>query len=108
MAANTPENKIKKKVKGLLAEYNLLYSNWPVPTGFGTPMLDLVGCYYGMFFAVETKAPSKKPTPRQRLCIEQMLEAGAAVFVIDGDEGVQELKAWLDGIYERNTGQSRA
>lgn len=82
----------------------MLYSNWPVPAGFGTPTLDCFGCYYGMFFAVETKAPGKKPTPRQNLVIEQMREAGGAVFVIDGDEGVTRLKDWLDAIRIQNSG----
>lgn len=104
MAANTPENKVKKQIKGLLAEYDMLYSNWPVPTGFGTPTLDMIGCYYGRFFAIEAKAPGKKPTPRQRLCIEQMREAGAEVFVIDGANGeIDRLREWLDATARENS-----
>jgi hypothetical protein len=103
VAASTPENKVKKKVKGLLAEYTMLYSNWPVPAGYGTPTLDCIGCHYGLFFAVETKAPGKKPTPRQAEIIRQMVEAGAAVFVVDGDASMEPLKDWLDAVSARNS-----
>ena len=66
----------------------------PVPSGFGESTLDYMGCYKGYYFAIETKAPSKRPTPRQQTVITQMQQAGAAVFVIDGD--LTELKQWLD------------
>lgn len=98
--ASTPEGKIKAKVKNLLSTHSKhgIYWNMPVPTGYGTPMLDFVGCYYGRFFAVETKVPGAKPTPRQSLTIEQMREAGGAVFVVRDDESLEELEMWLDGI----------
>ena len=104
MAANTPENKVKAKIKACIKRFPGVYSNWPVPAGYGTPTLDCFGCYYGMFFAVEAKAPGKKPTPRQDLTINQMAEAGAAVFVIDGDEGVAKLEQWLDAVRIWNSG----
>lgn len=95
MAAQTPEGRVKKKIDGLLSSYSEhgTYWNKPVPAGYGTPMLDYVGCHYGLFFAIEAKKPGGKPTPRQNLCIEQMREAGAVVFVIDGD--TDELEKWL-------------
>ena len=102
--ALTPEGKVKAKVKACLECFPGVYSWWPVPAGYGTPSLDLIGCYHGHFFAVETKAPGKKPTPRQRLTIEQMTGAGGAVFVIDGDDGVKLLENWLNAI-ERNPGE---
>ena len=91
----TPEGRVKAKVKKLLKGYNL-YSNWPVPCGYGTPMLDCVGCFLGLFFSIETKAPGGKPTPRQQQTIEEQRRAGAKVFVIDGD--TTELEEWLDNV----------
>lgn len=104
--AQTPEGKVKALVKKTLDKripvgYTSMYTNWPVPAGYGTPMLDLVGCYNGLFFAVETKAPGKKPTPRQEFCIEEMRLAGAAVFVIDGPDGIKQMEKWLDSVDER-------
>jgi hypothetical protein len=102
--ASTPEGRVKNLVKCLLSEYNdAMYFNMPVPTGYGVPMLDFVGCYHGQFFAVETKAPGKKPTRRQNLTIAQMSEAGGAVFVIDGEDSLVELGDWLERT-KRNSG----
>ena len=91
----TPEGRVKAKVKKLLKGYPL-YSNWPVPCGYGTPMLDCVGCFLGLFFSIETKAPGGKPTPRQQQTIEEQRRAGAKVFIIDGD--TTELEEWLDNV----------
>lgn len=91
--AQTPEGKVKAKVSGLLKATPGLYYDMPVPGGFGASTLDYVGCYLGRFFAVETKAPGKKPTPRQNQIIARMQAAGAAVFVIDGD--LTDLENWL-------------
>ena len=111
--AATPEGKVKDKVKRLLKKYGC-YQFWPVQTGYGAPTLDCLGCHNGFFFGIETKAPGKRPTPRQRLTMEDMREAQAAVFVIgeckEGQEfggkgtglvckeeysGLGELEAWL-------------
>lgn len=104
MAANTPENKVKAKVKACIKRFPRVYSNWPVPAGYGTPMLDCVGCYYGLFFAVETKAPKQKMTPRQEFCAAEMRQAGGIVFVVDGDESLKELENWLVAISIWNGG----
>jgi len=90
----TPEGKVKKQVSTLLKSYSCLFYTMPVPSGFGESTLDYMGCYRGHYFAIETKAPSKRPTPRQQTVIAQMQQAGGAVFVIDGD--LTELKQWLD------------
>ncbi len=89
----TPEGKIKRKVSQLLKSTPHCYYHMPVPGGFGGTTLDYVGCQAGRFFAVETKAPGKKPTERQEVIIKQMRAAGAAVFVIDGD--LSDLEKWL-------------
>lgn len=93
---STPEGKIKKHVSSLLKSYApTLYYEMPVPSGFGKSGLDYTGCFYGRFFAIETKAPGKRPTARQLTTIAQMRAAGAKVFIIDGDIGLIELDNWL-------------
>ena len=77
----TPEGKVKAKVKRLLQKYGC-YQFWPVQTGYGAPTLDCLGCHNGFFFGIETKAPGKRPTPRQRLTIEDMEAAEGVVFVV--------------------------
>jgi len=70
-----------------------LYYFMPVPSGYGESSLDYLGSFRGRFFAVETKAPGKKPTDRQNMIIERIRKSGGAVFIIDGD--ITELKNWL-------------
>ena len=99
--ALTPEGKVKDRVKRLLKQYSC-YQFWPVQTGYGASALDCIGCYKGFFLSVETKAPGKHLTPRQRLTRDDMEAAKGKVFVIgesideDGNySGMGELEAWL-------------
>lgn len=107
--ADTPEGRVKKQVKALLKEHGAWF-NMPVPTGYGVPMLDFIGCHQGKFFAVETKAPGEKLTPRQEATAALMEAAGAKVFVVgmgfirrtqpggvsyESYTGMVELEAWL-------------
>ena len=95
---STPENLVKAKVRQILAEYDGLYTHWPVPVGFGQTTLDCLGCYRGRFFAIETKAPGKKPTLRQTGTIQKIDGAMGKTFVIDDVKSpvLGELRAWLD------------
>lgn len=96
--ASTPEGKVKAKVR--LALNTLrdkgypVYYHMPVQNGMGKPTLDFIGCINGKFFAIETKAPGKKPTERQESTIMEMHKAGAAVFVYDGSNP-EVLAGWL-------------
>ena len=96
--ANTPEGKVKDRIVKCLKGYGAYY-HMPVQNGMGRPSLDFIGCYYGHFFAVEAKAPGKKPTKRQELTMREMMNAGAAVFVIDGD--VHALDTYLKVVKEK-------
>ena len=92
--AATPEAKIKAKVTKLLQQVTDLYYWMPVPSGYGASTLDYVGCYRGLYFSIETKAPGKHPTARQSLVIGSIHRAGGKVFVIDSDN-LSELEDWL-------------
>lgn len=104
--ATTPEGKVKKSVKDTMARFgDKIDGFWPVPSGLGESHLDYVGCVStprgGLFFCIETKAPGKKPTPRQLFRIEQVKKAGGIVFVIDGTlktDTVGQLYAWLQRV----------
>lgn len=103
----TPEGRVKASIKRLLKAYKHgMYWNMPVPAGYGVPMLDFVGCFHGQFFAIEAKAPGKKPTRRQAAVIEEMTAAGGAVFVIDGDTTLGEFERWLQHV--ERSGKPRA
>ena len=93
----TPEGKVKLKVKELLKKHGA-YWHCPVQNGMGAPSLDFIGCMKGRYFAVETKAEGKKPTPRQELTIQDIQRAGGKVFVVDGAEGMENLEWWLKDV----------
>jgi hypothetical protein len=79
---------VKKRLKELGPE---CYSHWPVQIGLGDPTLDCVGCYQGVYFAIETKRPGAKPTKLQWVTIENIQAAGGQVFVIDNVEDASAL-----------------
>lgn len=96
--AMTPEGRVKRAVSDYLKTVPGLWYDMPVPSGFGGSTLDYIGCYRGRFFSVETKAPGKKPTPRQQRIISQVEHAGGVAFVIDSadDTALAPLRAWVD------------
>lgn len=92
----TPEAKVKAAVKAELIKQNA-YKHMPVQNGMGEPALDFHVCHRGMYAAIETKAPGKKPASRQIQTILKVLDAGGAVFVIDSTDGADlaDLVMWL-------------
>lgn len=96
----TEEGKVKEGVKKIMKRYApYVYYHMPVQNGMGLPTLDFVGCAGGHFFAIETKAPGKKPTPRQSLTAKQMCEAGGMTFVIDGSiSDFDALSSWIEKV----------
>ncbi len=91
---STPESKVKERVKRLLRAYNVYY-HCPVMNGMGSPTLDFVCCHNGRYLTIETKAPGKKPTPRQELTLGQVARAGGYVFVVAEDRDFDLLEAYL-------------
>lgn len=94
----TPEGLVKAELRRILKEYTGIFTYWPVPMGFGSTTLDVLGCYRGRFFSVETKAPKKKPTLRQAGRLNEIEEAMGRTFVIAGINSpvFGELRIWLD------------
>jgi hypothetical protein len=72
------KDRIKKHLDSIGA-----YRYMPVPYGYGKQSLDFLICVHGKFLAVETKAPGKKPTRRQELCISEIIHAGGVAFWCD-------------------------
>jgi hypothetical protein len=83
--AMTPESRVKEKVKAYLRGKNA-YFFMPVQTGYGAATVDFLCCVDGRFIAIETKAPGKKPTKRQRATLLAIIAAGGNAFVVTLDE----------------------
>ena len=102
--AATAESKVKRRVSDILKKASDVYYFMPVQTGYGSPTLDYLGSSKGRAFAMETKAPGKVPTTRQKVIMHEMKKAGMKVFVIDGKpRDYEKLRLWLffnDGVHK--------
>jgi hypothetical protein len=98
----TPEGRVKVQVKKWLKEHGA-YFFMPVQTGYGAATLDFLVCLNGCFVAIETKAPGKKATTRQRLVIDEIYRAGGYAFVATS---VDDLDVFLSVLV--NVARSRA
>jgi penicillin-binding protein-related factor A (putative recombinase) len=103
----TPEGKVKQKIKVVLDTYReqgVLYYHMNVPVGYGKSTLDYLGFICGLGFAIEAKAPKKKPSDRQLAIIEDIDKSGAPVFVIDGVEGLTRFNDWCQEVVALRVG----
>ena len=95
----TAEGEVKKAIKKLLAEHNIVpattvlkpeqvVNGWyymPVSNGMGKHGIpDFIINYLGWFISVEAKAPKGKPTPLQELN-QTILKASGAKALITSD-----------------------
>ncbi len=90
----TPEGKVKEQVKKLLKAHGVYY-HMPVQNGLGAPTLDFICCHNGRYIAIETKAPKKKPSPRQEVTMMEIAFAGGFVFVVSCQQELDILEAYL-------------
>jgi Holliday junction resolvase len=93
----TPEKAVKNRVKKLLDELRIYYF-MPVSNGMGVMGVpDIIGCFNGLFVAIECKAGRGKLTALQERAIEKIKEAGGFTFVAreDNIDELRELLTWL-------------
>lgn len=97
--ASTPEKKVKLKVRAILDWHNDVYYFTPMSGGYGrSGVPDIVGCYKGVFFAIECKANGGKPTALQVRNLTQIIKAGGKATIINEDnlEDVRLMLAVID------------
>lgn len=90
----TPEGKLKDEVKKFLKERaGEIWFFMPVCMGYGVRGIpDFIGCCHGKFFAIETKAPTKKAAPWQDAVIKAIRMAGGAVIV---SQDIEDIKRFI-------------
>ena len=99
----TPEGKVKQKIKVVLETYReqgVLYYYMNVPVGYGKSTLVYLGFLLGFGFAIEAKAPDKKPSERQLGIIEDIARSQTPVFIIDGIPALTKFNDWCQTIIE--------
>jgi len=91
----TVERDVKRELCKLLDEIGA-YQYWPVPMGFGAATVDVLLCYKGRFYGVETKRPGvKKATPRQSSVLRNIAKAGGGI-AIENSVGLETVRKLLD------------
>lgn len=80
--AQTPEAKVKAKIKAILKEHNVYYA-MPIGTGYGNSGVpDFLCCVNGKFVAIEAKAGRGEPTALQWKNLGLINKAGGYTLVI--------------------------
>lgn len=90
----TPESTVKSFVKKFLDE-NQVYYYMPVPNGYGAPSLDFHCTWRGYSLYIETKAPGKQLTPRQRAFFTNMNPYGAPCFMVSQPHHLKDIETWM-------------
>lgn len=81
--AQTPEKKVKDKVRKILDEAGA-YHFMPATHGFGASGIpDIIGCYHGVFFAIECKAGAGRTTALQDRNLGMISKSGGYSEVIN-------------------------
>ena len=94
----TPEAKVKKKVVAQLKEMGAYYF-YPVTGGYGfSGVPDIVGCYKGIFFGIECKAGSNKPTALQDKNLTDIRNQKGIAVVIN-EKNIDSVKTIFDNYY---------
>lgn len=86
--AQTPESKVKDKIKKILKQHGV-YFTMPIGTGYGNAGVpDFLCCVppRGGFLAIEAKANGNKTTALQDRHIDEILVRGGEAVVIDENE----------------------
>ena len=96
--ADTPEKKVKAAVRRVLTKLDI-YHFMPPGMGLGRSGIpDIIGCYNGLFVAIECKAGKGKATALQERELIAICNAGGFTFVVNEtclDELEERLLAWI-------------
>ncbi len=61
---------------------------------------DLIGCYYGYFFAIELKVQDKKPTAIQEITLEEIINHGGGEACVA--RSLKEVKKFMEVLHARH------
>ena len=99
--AQTPEAKVKAKIKAILKEYGIYYA-MPIGTGYGTSGVpDFLCCVDGRFVAVEAKAGKGTTTALQVKNLREIEAAGGITFVIN-ETNLDTLRGYIKLLKDAN------
>lgn len=83
--AQTPEAKVKAKIKAILKAHNVYYA-MPIGTGYGNSGVpDFLCCVAGHFFAIEAKAGKGQATALQIKNLQSIMDSGGLAMIVRED-----------------------
>ena len=83
--AQTPEAKVKAKIKAILKAHNVYYA-MPIGTGYGNSGVpDFLCCVAGHFFAIEAKAGNGQATALQIKNLQSIMDSGGLAMIVRED-----------------------
>ncbi len=91
----TPEGKIKKRVKQQLDALGAYYFSPQAGIYGRSGVPDIIGCYKGRFFAIETKAGKNKATALQLKELQKIHDAGGVALIINEENVEFEIERHL-------------
>ena len=95
--AQTPEAKVKAKIKAILKEHGAYYA-MPIGTGLGNSGVpDFLVCHNGKFLGIEAKAGKGKTTALQEKNLRDIDRAGGLTLVIT-EENIDVLEMMLEAM----------
>jgi hypothetical protein len=98
--AQTPEGKVKDKIKRVLKKHKA-WNFVPVSNGMGVHGIpDIIGCHCGVFLGIEAKAPNKKHnvSALQKVQLDGIDRAGGVAMVVATDEDIDHLDRLLENM----------
>ena len=91
------EAAVKKKLRAYLKEIGA-YQYWPVKMALGAVTIDVLVCWRGKFFGIETKRSGvDKPTAMQLCTMREIAEAGGGVW-LENSEGLETTRERLRAV----------
>lgn len=92
--AQTPEGKVKDKIKKILKAHNIYYA-MPMGTGYGNSGVpDFLCCIKGRFMAIEAKAGGGQPTALQRKNMSEIEASGGFAWIVN-ELNVEMFDLWV-------------
>jgi hypothetical protein len=89
--AQTPEAKVKARVKKILVELGA-YHFFPMTGGYGhSGIPDIICCLQGKFIGIECKTDGNKPTALQLSQLQTIRDCGGLALVVNEDS-IDKLK----------------
>jgi hypothetical protein len=93
--AQTPEGKVKDKIKKILKAHNIYYA-MPMGTGYGNAGVpDFLCCSKGTFLAIEAKAEVNSKVTALQMLHGKEIEAAGGHFWIVHDDNIDLFEIWV-------------